>query len=129
MPMLRLLLLAILVALPSVARAQLDTTLRATMLRAGPDDAFPAVSRLRNGANLHVFGCVADRSWCDVQYGRRRGFLPRADIRPSPRLDRAPAVDFSVAEYWDAHYQRRPWYPNRDRWLDWGTPGFVPPRP
>jgi uncharacterized protein YraI len=111
----------------TAAHAALDVTRRAAILRAGPDDAFPAVVRLANATGVSVHGCLAGGDWCDVQWGRTRGWLRKADIAPSSRVGAAPATTFSVAEYWDAHYRRRPWYADRERWAGWGTPGFVPP--
>jgi uncharacterized protein YraI len=112
------------------AAAQLDYTRRAVTVRAGPDHAFPQVTRLQNGMNLRVVGCIAEPdAWCDVQAGRARGWLPRDDLAQSARVRNAPAVSFSVAEYWEAHYRSRPWFAGLDRWQGWGTPGFVPPPP
>jgi uncharacterized protein YraI len=112
-------------SLPAVA--QLDTTQRASVLRAGPDAAFPQVTRLPTSANVHLFGCLQNRTWCDVQSGRARGWIRATDLRQTTRVLHPPVVTFSVAEYWDAHYRTRAWYSSRDNWLGWGTPGFRPP--
>jgi hypothetical protein len=39
----------------------------------------------------------------------------------------APVVTFSVEDYWNTHYRTRAWFSSKDRWIGWGTPGFVPP--
>ena len=124
----RYLLLALLAGLIAApAAAQLDSTRRATIVRAGPDNRFPQVARLSNATNLHVHGCLADRIWCDIQAGRTRGWVRLQDLTQTSRLRNPRTVTFSVAEYWDAHYRTRSWFASRDRWLDWGTPGFTPP--
>jgi len=109
------------------AVAQLDTTRRATVVRAGPDNAFPQVARLPNGSNVRVFGCTSGRQWCDILSGRVRGWLPLSDLSQSSRLRSAPEITFSVEEYWNTHYRTRAWFAAKDRWVGWGTPGFVPP--
>ena len=110
-----------------IAAAQLDTTRRATVVRAGPDTRFPQVARLPNGSNAHVFGCTSAPRWCDIQSGRTRGWVPINDLSQSTRVLHAPVVRFSVEEYWTAHYRTRAWFSSKDRWVGWGTPGFVPP--
>ena len=40
---------------------------------------------------------------------------------------RTPEIRFSVADYWTAHYQRRPWYSSVASWVDWDSPSFQPP--
>lgn len=110
-----------------VTAAQLDTTRRATVVRAGPDNAFPQVARLPNASNVRVFGCTSGRQWCDILSGRTRGWVPLSDLSQSSRLRNAPTVAFSVEEYWNAHYRTRAWFASRDRWVGWGTPGFVAP--
>jgi uncharacterized protein YraI len=122
-----LLVTASLLAMAPSAQAQLDTTRRAVVVRAGPDNIFPQVARLPNASNVRVIGCVADRPWCDVLSGRTRGFIPVNDLSQSSRLRSAPTVTFSVAEYWDAHYRTRAWHASRDNWTGWGTPGWQPP--
>ena len=109
------------------ARAQLDTTRRATVVRAGPDTRFPQVARLPNGSNVRVFGCTAAPRWCDVLSGRTRGWVPINDLSQSTRVTHAPVVAFSVEAYWTAHYRTRSWFASKDRWAGWGTPGFAPP--
>ena len=117
----------ILAVLSLPAFAQLDTTLRATTVRAGPDHAFPQVTRLPTSSNVRVFGCIEGRTWCDVLSGRTRGWVRATDLRQTSRLRDAPTITFSVADYWDAHYRTRSWHSSRDNWLGWGTPGFEPP--
>lgn len=115
-------------AWPAAATAQLDQTRRAVIVRAGPDHAFPQVTRLPNGESLHVFGCTQGaRQWCDILAGRTRGWVPLNDLAQTSRVRNAPAVTFSVTEYWEAHYRTRAWFASLDRWKGWGTPGFVPP--
>lgn len=109
------------------ASAQLDTTRRATVVRAGPDNRFPQVARLPNGSNARVFGCTPAPRWCDILSGRTRGWVPINDLSQSTRVLHAPVVTFSVEEYWNAHYRTRSWFASKDRWVGWGTPGFVPP--
>jgi len=109
------------------ALAQLDTTRRATTVRAGPDAVFPQVNPLPMSANVHVFGCIPNRQWCDILSGRIRGWVRATDLSQSSRVRNAPTVTFSVADYWDAHYRTRAWFGSRDSWLAWGTPGFQPP--
>ena len=87
-------------ALP--AAAQLDTTRRAVIVRAGPDNLFPQVARLPNASTVRVFGCTANPRWCDVLSGRTRGWVPVNELSQSSRLRNAPAIAFSVVEYWDA---------------------------
>lgn len=108
--------------------AQLDATFRAAVVHAGPDAAFPEVTRLPAASNVHVVGCVSSRQWCDILSGRSRGWIRAADLRQTDRVGRAPVVTFSVGEYWDAHYRSRPWFSRRDDWIGWGTPGFQPPK-
>lgn len=122
-----LLLAATLLTIALPVAAQLDTMRRASIVRAGPDNLFPQVARLPIASSVHIFGCTANRSWCDVLSGRTRGWVPVNDLSQSSRLRNAPALTFSVAEYWDTHYRRRAWYANRDNWLGWGTPGWQPP--
>jgi uncharacterized protein YraI len=120
-------LLAFLCLVAAPAFGQLDSTRRATVVRAGPDHAFPQVARLSNATNVHVHGCVASGLWCDIQAGRTRGWVRQTDLSQTSRLRNAATVTFSVADYWDRHYRTRSWYGARDRWLDWGSPGFTPP--
>ncbi len=124
---LRLLSVLLLLAASLPALAQMDYTRRAVDVRAGPDTIFPRVARLPANANLRVFGCTANRLWCDILSGRTRGWVRRSDLSQSSRVTHAPTVTFSVAEYWDAHYRTRAWYSSRDNWLGWGTPGFQRP--
>jgi uncharacterized protein YraI len=124
-----LLLACALLLQAQAAHAQLDTTRRATVVRAGPDTRFPQVARLPNGSTVRVFGCTTAPRWCDVLSGRVRGWLPANDISQSTRVQHAPVITFSVEDYWTAHYRTRSWFTSKDRWVGFGTPGFVPPSP
>jgi hypothetical protein len=72
---------------------------------------------------------LSDWSWCDVNFADSRGWVYAADlgypyqnnrmaiIEYGPRLG-LPVVAFSLPAYWDAHYRGRPWYRERDVWVN-----------
>jgi hypothetical protein len=48
-------------------------------------------------------------------------------VNGGPQLG-LPAVEFSVAPYWDAHYQGRPWYGRKAYWqARWQNRAPAPP--
>jgi uncharacterized protein YraI len=96
-------------------------------LRAGPSTQYPAVNVVQAGYNVRVYGCLSNRSWCDVSYGPQRGWMSSnylAYVRDGRRYTGervvgyigAPTVSFSVGNYWDNHYRGRSFYRDRDRW-------------
>jgi uncharacterized protein YraI len=96
-------------------------------LRAGPSTAYPAVNVVQAGNNVRVYGCLSNRSWCDVSYGPQRGWMSSnylAYVQGGRRYTGervvgyigAPVVSFSVGSYWDDHYRGRSFYRERDRW-------------
>ncbi len=117
-----------LLLLPLTAFAQWATITSSVNMRAGPGREFPIVTWLRQGQRVNVVGCMAGRPWCDVAWGRRRGWVHRTYLGGMPR-GRIPTVTFSVGRYWDAHYRSSPWYSSRSAWAGWGSPSFRPPPP
>lgn len=96
-------------------------------LRAGPSTEYPAVNVVPAGYDVRVYGCLSNRSWCDVSYGQQRGWMSSnylAYVRDGRRYTGervvgyigAPVVSFSVGSYWDDHYRGRNFYRDRDRW-------------
>ena len=95
-------------------------------LRAGPSTDYPAVDVIDGGNDVHVFGCLSNRSWCDVGYNGIRGWASSNYLEPTGRpdytgpraVDRigAPVITFSIGSYWDNHYRGRPFYRHRDRY-------------
>lgn len=124
----RLLLGVSLFALSAVAAAQNAVTTRAAELYAGPDDSYPIVAQLDVDAPVQVTGCLGDWSWCDVTIADNRGWVYAPDLiydyeggyvplyAYAPSLS-IPVVQFTIGEYWDQYYYRRPWYAQRDEWL------------
>jgi uncharacterized protein YraI len=77
---------------------------------AGPGQ-YPEVARLYSGAPLFVFGCVEDRSWCDVATRHDRGWISADVLEIQRRHHRLPLTDgrielptvsFDLGEYWAA---------------------------
>jgi uncharacterized protein YraI len=123
-----LLALATLLAAPSThAAEQAATITQSVNVRAGPDRFFPAVTWLLSGTPVTVVGCVESWRWCDVIYGRERGWVYTRQLGVAsggsvvtvrdggPALG-VPAITFSLGEYWDAHYRGRPWAANQAYW-------------
>ncbi len=121
------LVVLLLLALPAVALAQPALTLRTVNVRAGPDPAFPVVTWLHRGQDVHVVACTEGWRWCDIVAGRTRGWVDANYLSGSFRNPRVPIVKFSVDTYWDEHYRNRSWYSTQSSWRDWGSPSFRPP--
>lgn len=96
-------------------------------LRAGPSTAYPAVNVVPSGNSVEVFGCLSNRSWCDVDYYGQRGWMSSnylAYVRGGRRYTGsqvigyigAPTVTYSFGNYWDRHYRGRDFYRDRQRW-------------
>ena len=130
--------LAMLVAAPAHAQQigqQLGFVAKDANLRAGPSGDFPVVAVLGSGVAITVEGCLGDFRWCDVSVGTHRGWLNAANIvypyqgAYVPMLNYGAAIGigvigFSVGSYWDDYYRFRPWYPQRQHWIDRPYPGY-----
>ena len=122
--------LVTLFAVPARVQAQqLAYVSKESNLRAGPSGDFPVVAILGSGVAITVEGCLGDYRWCDVSVGSHRGWLYAANIgypyqgAHVPLLTYGAAIGigvigFSVGSYWDDYYRARPWYPQRQRWID-----------
>ena len=98
-------------------------------LRAGPARDYPVVAILPAGVEIVVQGCVGDYTWCDVIAGANRGWVYAGNIvypyqgANVPLLTYGEAVGigiltFSVLSYWDSYYVGRPWYAERQVWIN-----------
>ena len=100
-------------------------------LRAGPDTDFPSVGVIPEGDEISVQGCLRDESWCDVRWGRDRGWVYseyiafdyRGEMRPLPDVGvsfyHIPFITFAASDYWGRYYVGRPWWGERDRWFSY----------
>ncbi|OYZ16897.1 MAG: hypothetical protein B7Y35_03025 [Sphingomonadales bacterium 28-64-96] len=100
---------------------------RATMLRAGPEQGYPQVRRIEQGQQVQLYGCLSDRSWCDVRLGQDRGWVSGPDLQAEFRGRRDSVAnlygqfqlgdrDFRIGDYWDDNYRQQPFYADRTRW-------------
>lgn len=120
--------LASALAMPGVAAAAATAIATTDVnLRAGPSTQYPAVNVVQAGDGVRVFGCLSNRSWCDVAYGGQRGWMSSnylAYVRGETRYVGpqvvtsigAPVISFSFGSYWDNHYRDRSFYRDRARW-------------
>jgi uncharacterized protein YraI len=76
-----------------------------------------------------VDGCINGYRWCDVTVGPERGWVYAGNIiyayqgAPVPLINYGAVIGigiiaFSLGDYWDNHYRTRPWYPQRQHWID-----------
>lgn len=110
------------VAVPAVASAEPAQVTANVNLRTGPGTRYYPIMLLPAGAPVELYGCLQGYTWCDVSYGRERGWVSsrylstfyRGPIyRPRPYAP-VPFLSFDFG-YWDNHYAHRPWYHNRPR--------------
>jgi uncharacterized protein YraI len=127
----RVLLSVCLLALSVAAAAQNAMTTHPVDVYAGPDDSYPTVARLDADAPVQVMGCLDDWSWCDVAFEDNRGWLYAPDITYAyeggyvPLYTYAPSLgvpveQFTIGDYWERYYHGRPWYTQRDEFVQRG---------
>src|SRR5436305_1271790 len=101
------------ILVPAAASAAPGYVANSTKMRAGPDMGFPAVAMLRRGADVEIHGCLANRSWCDVEFRGDRGWLPANALLGESTRGREPVTTmnidlgtqrFNLDEYWDTNY-------------------------
>jgi uncharacterized protein YraI len=96
-------------------------------LRAGPSTQYPVVNVVGSGDDVRVYGCLSNRSWCDVGYAGQRGWMSSnylAYVEAGRRYTGTtvvtrigvPVIGFSFGSYWDNHYKGRSFYHDRNRW-------------
>jgi uncharacterized protein YraI len=128
---LRLLFAFALASCVQVATAETALITRSVNVRSGPNVAMPTVTWLLTGARVTVVGCISNWSWCDVVSGGERGWIysrylsmpfqgsAMTILDGGPALG-LPVVEFALGPYWDEHYQRRLWFPQKASWqLRW----------
>lgn len=127
-------------AAPHFAQAQgtLAFTATESQLFAGPSGDYPVVAVLAGGLQVAVQGCLPDYTWCDVAVGASRGWLYAGNINYPyqgsvlPLLTYGGAIGigvlgFTLNDYWGSYYRARPWYRERQQWLN--RPHFRPGPP
>lgn len=112
-------------------------------MRAGPDTAYPRVAVIPRGQPVEIVGCLENQSWCDVIWGRNRGWVfgeylgfvyqGRQVLVPeyAPVIG-IPVVGFSFGNYWGNYYRGAPWWNQYGRWQYYQPrprPGWGPPPP
>lgn len=116
------------VLLPLVASAATPAvTVTSLNMRAGPGTQYPVVVAMPVRAPITVYGCAAGIAWCDVGWGRERGWVAANYIQVayrggvtviSPTV--APVIGVTVVAfnraYWDHYYVGRAWYGGWDRY-------------
>ena len=123
-------LTALLAGAPAISHAQSAYTAKDVHLRAGPAVDYPVVAILAAGMQIAVEGCLSDYRWCDVVAGPDRGWVYAANIAYPYQGADVPVltygaviglgiVAFSVGDYWDHYYRGRPWYSQRQVWVNW----------
>lgn len=97
--MLRRLALAGCLLVPLPAFAAWVTITANVNMRAGPGVDYAVTTWLPRGTEVNVVQCAAGRPWCDVVWGRRRGWVHASYLRGLSR-NGVPSVTVG-ADQWD----------------------------
>jgi len=133
-------LTALVLCAPLAAQAIEGWVVDDISLQAGPDPAYPSIIELTAGTPVSIQGCINGWTWCDVLVGADRGWVPGTFLEEDyggqrvvvidygPRIG-IPVVGFSLGLYWDQHYHNRPFYTQRETWVNRAIQPSQPRRP
>ena len=114
---LALLAAALVTAVPAHAATDAYTT-AAVNMRSGPGVRYAPVAVVPAGRAVTVYGCLPNRSWCDVQWRRHRGWVSSRYLRHAgvhrplyaPGYISPPSIYFDFNVYHNRWYRDRPYY-------------------
>ncbi len=92
--------------------------------RSGPSTSYPPIVVIPAGSRITIYGCLSDRSWCDISWGPNRGWMYSAYLQVTYNARRVPLrtysgipfLSFNFGTYWDNHYRNRPFFNQRSKW-------------
>lgn len=130
-PLLPKVILTAMLAVPVICHAQqLATTSKNVHVRAGPARDYPVVAVLPPDATVTIEGCLSNYTWCEVLFDdATHGWVYAGNLMEDWNgnnvaiLNYGNAISpeiltFSIGAYWGAYYQDRPWYRDRQTWID-----------
>ena len=117
-----------LLAPPAEAKSRNGYVTQNLNLRAGPDEGYPPVKLIRERESVIISGCLDDLKWCEVQSGKDSGWVSAYYLRTyggqkvvtiveSDERDSVRVIIYEPRNYWNRHYQDKPFYKDRDRWV------------
>ncbi|WP_285377351.1 SH3 domain-containing protein [Pseudomonas sp. efr-133-R2A-59] len=109
------------------AQDQFAYTVSNSVLRTGPDLAYPPIMTVPRGSRLTIYGCLSDWRWCDVSWHGERGWIAgnlleydyagrRVYIPDYGAQIGMPILIFGFDSYWNRHYRDRDWFRHRAHW-------------
>lgn len=121
--------LATALALPGSALAQAAMATTDLNMRAGPGPGYPVVGTIPANGDVTIHGCTESGNWCDVTVAGERGwsyaeylaFDVAGDPVRVPNVgDRVevPVATYEVEPYWNEHYRDRPFYEEREVYVE-----------
>jgi uncharacterized protein YraI len=94
-----------LLLVPLPAFAQWATITSNVNMRAGPGRDYEVTTWLPRGTKVNVAQCAAGRPWCDVVWGRRRGWVHESYLGGLSRA-RVPSITIGAGGAHDEHAPR-----------------------
>jgi uncharacterized protein YraI len=101
-------------------------------MRAGPGPQYPVVDAIQANGAVTVNGCTESGRWCDVVWNGNRGWAyaeylaldvsgERVVVPQAAGRVQVPTATYSTETYWTENYRDRPFYAERQRYIETET--------